>query len=126
MVLIFVAIDLFRFLAVHNELTYLSSRNILVISLVILGIVMSVANFLHVLKKEIAYGISGKLPTNFVVYMAVLIIYADIPINFTTLVASIGVLAIFVLVILGLKVIIPRAIELDEEELREREKAPQP
>ncbi len=126
LVLIFVAIDLFRFLYVNNELAFVSTRNTLVITLTILGVVMSVANFLHVWSKEVAFGISSKLPINFLAYVAVVIIYADITINLITLIASIGVLAVFILLILGMRIIIPKAIELDEDEYRERENAPVP
>lgn len=126
LILIFVAIDLFRYLAVHNELTYISARNMLVITLTLFGIVMTVANFLHFWSKEVAFGISGKLPVNFIAFMAVLIIYSNLPIDFVTLIASVGVMAMFVLLILGMKFIIPKAIELDEDEYLERENAPQP
>lgn len=126
LVLLFVAIDLFRFLYVHNELTYIGARNILVITLTVVGILLSVANFLHVWSKKFAYGISDKLPVNFLAYMTVLLVYSDLPIDFVTLIASIGILVIFVGVILGLKYLIPKAIELDEEEYIERENAPQP
>jgi len=126
LVLVFVAIDLFRFLYVHNELTFINPRNILVITLTVLGIIMSLANFLHIWSKDFAFGISSKLPINFIAFMAVLLIYSNLPISFLTLLSSIGIFIIFIGIILGIRYIIPRAIELDEDEYKERDNAPQP
>ncbi len=126
LVLIFVAIDLFRYLHVHNELTYLTPRNILVISLTIIGIALSVSNFLHAWSKKLAYGISGHLPINFLAFMAVLLVYSGLPIDFITFISSIGILILLAAFILLIKYIVPKAIELDEDEYLERENAPRP
>ncbi len=126
LVLIFVAIDLFRILYNSNELTFISQRNVLVITLTVVGIVLAVLNYLHLWNKEFAFGISSKLPTNFVVYMAVVLIYSRIPIDLYTLFASVIVLLIFILIILGIQFIVPKAIELDEDEYKESRNAPHP
>ena len=126
LVLIFVAIDLFRYLHIHNELTFLTPRNILVITLTLLGIALTVSNFLHAWSKSLAYGISGHLPINFLAFIAVMLVYSGLPVDFITLVSSLGILIIFIVLILLIKYIIPKAIELDEDEYLEREKAPKP
>ena len=54
------------------------------------------------------------------------LIYSNIAIDLLTLIASIGVLIIFILIIHAMRYIIPKVIELDEDEYKERDNAPEP
>jgi len=126
LVLVFVSIDLFRFLYTNDQLNYITGKNALAIIVAILGILLAVSNYLHVWSKDIAYGISGKLPINVLAYMSIILIYSNIPIDIITLIASLGILALFIIIILIIRFITPKAIELSEEEVLERERAPKP
>ena len=125
-VLIFVSLDLLRFLYMRDELYTITLRNALAIIVGVLGVLFTVSNFLHLWSRELAFGISGKLPTNFIAYVSIIIIYAQIPINFITVFASLGILVLFFILIKIIRIVVPKAIELDEEELAERENAPSP
>ena len=126
LVLVFVAIDLFRILYNRNELTYINERNVLAITLVVVGALLSTGNFLHIWSKEFALGVSAKLPINFLAYMAIILVYTKIPFDLITLFASIMVMVLFISVVVILRMIIPNAIELDEDEYKERRNAPNP
>ena len=126
LILIFVSIDLFRVLNAGGELSGVNPRNALAIAVATLGIILTASNFLHMWSREFAFGVSNHLPVNFIAYMSVIIIYAKIPLDIYTLIVSVGVFLLFVLLIYFIRFIVPRAIELDEEELNERKEAPSP
>ncbi|MFH1592764.1 MAG: hypothetical protein ABIB47_05350 [Candidatus Woesearchaeota archaeon] len=126
LIMIFVSIDLFRILNSGGELSDITPRIALAVGVATLGVFLTASNFLHLWSREFAFGMSNHLPMNFIAYMSVVIIYSRIPLDFYTLIASFGIFVVFVLLILLIRFIVPKAIELDIEELKEREEAPTP
>ena len=102
LVLLFVAIDLFRHtyeqsgLTLHN--TLFSGDIKIVISLVIFvfAILLLLVDFFHILPKKIAYAISSPIYINIMGLMGVIIVYSNnIPLDWTTLVACLCIMLIF-------------------------------
>ena len=89
LILIFVSLDLLRFLYTHGMLYYVTLENALVIAVVLLGLTLTTMTYFHILPKKAAFGLSSRLPINIVAYLAVVIIYAGIIIDFYTVAASI-------------------------------------
>lgn len=116
LVLIFVSLDLLRFLYTHSMLEYVTLYSALVIAVVLLGVVLTVMTYFHVLPKKAAFGLSSRLPINIIAYLAVVIIYAGIIIDFYTAVASVF-FAVFVGALLRLiSWLIPESGEIPELE----------
>jgi len=79
-----------------------------------LAVLLTVINFLHILPENMAYGLSSKLPLNFIAYIGLILIYSEIPIDFLTLAASIVLLVIVSTVIILLRSLIPTSTEVAE------------
>lgn len=88
LVLIFVAVDLFRHLSEVNAL-YFGLKAAVALSVVFLGVLLTSMQFFHVLPKELAYGVSDKFSINVIAYLAVILVYSDIPIDWVTALAVI-------------------------------------
>lgn len=85
LVLIFVSVDLVRFM-VNNALIYDFTHRHVVIAVVILeGALLMFVDFYHLLPKELAWGVSSKLPINFIAAAAIILVYSDIPFDLITL-----------------------------------------
>lgn len=122
LVLIFVSLDLLRFLYNHGMLDYVTLENALVIAVVLLGLTLTVMTYFHILPKEVAFGLSSRLPINIIAYLTVVIIYAGIIIDFYTAVASVF-FAVFVGAVLKLvSWLVPESGEIPElESIEENE-----
>lgn len=121
LVLIFVSLDLLRFLYIHGMLDYVTLENALVIAVVFLGLTLTVMTFFHVLPKELAYGFSSRLPINIVAYLAIVIVYAGIVIDFYTAVASVFFAVLVSLVLKLVSWLVPESGEIPELEKIEEE-----
>ncbi len=111
LVLVFVAVDIFRYLYNHALLETMSLKLAVAIALTMLAIILTVCNFLHLLPENVAYGLSAKLPMNFLAYLALLLVYSEVPIDWLTLLAAAGLLIVFSAVIILLQMIIPSSVE---------------
>jgi len=111
LVLLFVSIDLFRYLYNNNLLDTVTIKTALAIAVSLMALLLILVNFFHLIPESIAYGMSSKLPMNFIAYVSVLLVYSNIPLDFTTLVAAIAFLSIISLMIITLRSMIPTAIE---------------
>ena len=111
LVLIFVAVDIFRYLYNHNLLENMSIKLAIALTVSALGIVLTMLNFFHILPENLAYGLSSKLPMNFIAYIALILIYSKIPVDSTTLIASLGLLVTMSAVIILLRSLIPASLE---------------
>ncbi|MBT3262501.1 hypothetical protein HN992_00210 [Candidatus Woesearchaeota archaeon] len=114
LVVVFVALDIFRYLFNHQMLETMSLKLALAISVAMLAVLLTVINFLHILPENMAYGLSSKLPLNFIAYIGLILIYSEIPIDFLTLAASIVLLVIVSTVIILLRSLIPTSTEVAE------------
>lgn len=121
LVLIFVSLDIIKYLYVHGMLEYVMMENALAIAVIMLGLALTVMSFFHVLPKEVAFGLSSRLPINIIAYLTVVVIYAGIPINVTT-----GVAAVIFAILVGLFLklvgwLIPESGEIPELENIEKD-----
>ena len=112
LILIFVSLDLFRF--VYNYSAPSSSINLLLypiktlIAFIIImeGICLFFADFLHFLPRKLAFLVSSSLPVNLQAYIGLALVYTDIALDKYTLFA-----AILLFVILLLFFTIMKAVE---------------
>ena len=111
LVLLFVAVDMFRFLYNHDMLSVMTLKLALAITVAIMAILISMLNFLHLIPESLAYGMSSKLPMNFVAYIGLILIYSNIPADFITLLASALLLVVFSALIITMRSLVPSSVE---------------
>ncbi|MBT3865915.1 hypothetical protein HOF78_02305 [Candidatus Woesearchaeota archaeon] len=111
LVLLFVSVDIFRYLFNNNMLENMTTKLAIALAVTIMAILLTLINFLHILPENLAYGLSSKLPVNFLAYIALILVYSDIPADFMTFIASVGILVLFAAAIILLRKLIPVSIE---------------
>lgn len=121
LVLIFVSLDIIKYLYVHNMLEYVMLENALAIAVIMLGLALTVMSFFHVLPKEVAFGLSSRLPINIIAYLTVVVIYAGIPIDVITGVAAVIFAILVGLLLKFLSWLIPESGEIPELENIEKD-----
>ncbi len=84
-VLIFVAVDLIRYTYNLGELFSFNIKTLIIGLVIIDGILLTLIDFYHLLPKTFAFGLSSKLPINFLAYCAIIFIYESLPIDAITL-----------------------------------------
>lgn len=84
-VLIFVSVDLIRHTYIVGELFYFNIKTFALFLLIVDGLILTLINFYHLLPKNFAFGLSSKLPINFLAYCAIIFIYTEIPADMFTL-----------------------------------------
>lgn len=95
LVLIFISMDLFRFLSIRGELSFLQpnsyafAASLLVLIVLLEGIFMFVMDFSHLWPKFIAFHFTSHLTVNLIAYTSIVLIYGGVPINLATIVAAI-------------------------------------
>jgi len=111
MVLIFVSLDLLRFIYGNTGVNSLDVSNIplhnftaTIIALVIggAGFVMMFSNFFHIMPKKLSFFMSSSLPVNLMAYVAITLVYTSIPLNFITLLAA---LILFIILLVFFNII---------------------
>lgn len=110
LVLVFVGIDLLRRLFGDKFFANIKASTIIIITpysliaLLILfaGLTMILINFFHLLPKKFAFVLASPLTVNLTSYIAVIFIYAQMPINASTMIAA---LAFFMIVVLAIDLI---------------------
>ncbi|MBW3013774.1 hypothetical protein KY335_00860 [Candidatus Woesearchaeota archaeon] len=109
LVLIFVSIDLMRYLyhsplppALDNYFTQPLKTTIAVI-IFAEGIFLVFSNFLHWWPKKVAFFVSSPLPVNLTAYVAIAIVYTNVVFNWVTLVAAVILFFILLLIFTLLK-----------------------
>ena len=128
LVLIFVSIDLVRFLYNQeglNAFLYINPKMALIVAVFVEAIALTLMAFYHVMPKTVAFKFSSTLPMNFIAYMALLLVYTNIPIDGYTVLSAFGIMAIFVGVLSVIKFIEPKARETVSYEERLK-RAPSP
>lgn len=108
-VLIFVALDLFRYLNSQGILGFTDFRNLLAIGILLEGIVMAVIGFLHMLPEGFAFSLGAKLPTSVITYMAIVLTYVPYKIDAWIVAFSVAIIIIITLVLSSLRKLIPSA-----------------
>ena len=107
-VLFFVSIDLLRYVYEHNydpafwTFVFSNLKGLFVAFIVGLGGVwLLLANFFHLLPKRLAFFISGSLPINVIAYVAIAVVYSDVPFDLITMTAGL-ILFIILMLTFGL------------------------
>jgi len=107
LVLVFVSASLAKYIYM-NELYFSLVKLSAVAVLIFTGLELMFIDFFHILPKKIAFGISSKIPINFLAFMAIILVYTELPIDKITLLAFL-VLLIFLILFIGLlHIIIPQ------------------
>ncbi len=122
LVLIFVSIDLIRYLYNSNNLLFffnvvdmsIFSKNVVVFVVIIIGFLLVLLDFYHALPKKFAYGISSKSPINFLALIAIILVYSNISLDWIT-----GVAILFLAIIVYILVAIIYFLAPKERKLRE-------
>jgi hypothetical protein len=116
LVLVFIAIDLFRHLFEPSGLsitqfiaTTSDIKIIIPLWIIFMAIILMVVDFFHFLPKKVAYMISSPTYVNLIALLGIIIVYAPmIPLEWTTILACVILFIIANLISLGLYYIIPR------------------
>lgn len=128
LVLIFVSIDMVRLLYTQKGLQafmYVNPKVALILAVIIEGIALTLMAFYHILPEHVAFNFSSALPMNFIAYISILLVYTNIPIDFYTVLAAFGIMAILVLILTIVKIIEPKSYDVTGLEKYVR-KAPTP
>ena len=114
LVLIFISASLLKQMYLQGGLTYnIDPVQLGTISAVLLvGFILTTLDYFHVIPEEIAFGLSSRLPINFLAYAAILMVYGSLPIDFIT---AVGFVIVLILLSIALKVInnmVPKVKEI--------------
>ena len=112
LVLIFVSIDLLRYMYNIGQFGF-NPRMAIVVSIVFVGMLFTLLDFFHLLPKSLAFVISSRLPINFLALIGVILVYTNIPIDYITFFAFV----LFLFIIGGflrlIQLVIPESYDLD-------------
>ena len=114
LVLIFVSLDILRVLYGRGMLEYVTLESALAISVVLIGFTLTLLTFFHILPKELAFGLSSRLPINIIAYLTIVIIYAGILIDVYTAVTAVIFAILVGMVLKIISWLIPESGEIPE------------
>jgi len=125
MILIFVSLNLLGYMYTNNILAVDIVNTAFSIAVGVMGSLLLIFNFFHALPEQLAFGISSALPVNFLAYMAVILVYSNIIVDYTTVFASIIFLIMWTVFIWIVNKIIPSAWSpnLTKEDVPEPDKS---
>lgn len=95
LVLIFASIDLLRFLHNQGTLFETSIKNLVVAVFMVMGVTLTFLNYFHLMPEELAFGISSGNTVNIIVLFLIIVVYSQIPIDYVTALAVLGLMVIF-------------------------------
>lgn len=124
MILVFVSLNLLSYLYKNDLLKTDLINTSFSISIGVIGIMLLILNFFHALPETLGFGISNSMPVNFLAYMAVILVYSGIAVDYTTVFSSFIFLIIWSVVIGIIHRLIPRAWSpnISKEEVPEPDK----
>ena len=108
--LIFIAILLAKHLYDHQILYDLSKISV-VSSVLMMGVLLAILDFYHLLPEEIAFKISAKLPVDFLAFIAIVLVYTSIKLDWITAAAFFAVLVVLVILIWLVHTLSPKVRE---------------
>jgi len=91
--LMFVGINLMQQLSSNNLL--LTNKALFIYAIIVYNLVQLVLNYFHLMPKKISFVINSAVPVNVITYLAILIVYSNIAVDFSTIIASIMLILIF-------------------------------
>lgn len=109
MILVFISLNLLSYLYKKGVLSIDLVGTSFSISIGVIGIILLILNFFHILPPTLVFGISNNLPINFLAYMAVILVYSGIEVDYTTVFSSFIFLIIWSVIIGIIHKLIPRA-----------------
>jgi len=111
LVLIFIAVMLAKHLYETGTL-YTDQLKFTIIAIVILtGITLTLIDFFHWLPERIAFKISAKVPINYIAFIAIILVYTNIPLNWLTFWAFVTILIALLIIIGVIHFITPKVRE---------------
>ncbi len=117
MVLIFVAMDLFRHLWEHtidpdilNVLMTHLSKSALIMFLALGSAWLFIADFFHFIPKSIAFMLSSSIPIKVIAYVTIVLVYTNLPFDWATLAASVALFLLLFIVFRLVQFFIPVSI----------------
>jgi len=90
LILIFISANLVKHIVV-NDLWTDPIRAGTVITLLLVGLILTLLDYFHALPESWAFAVSSKFPISFVAFLAILFVYGDIPLDYVTLAAFVGI-----------------------------------
>lgn len=114
LVLIFVSMNLLRFVYVNKLYDPLTIKAALVFALILVGLFLSGLSFFHVLPKNLAFAFYSKSPINIAALIVVLLVYSDIPVDLATSLSVILLGIILYLLIRFVWFLVPEVLEVEE------------
>jgi hypothetical protein len=94
LVLVFVATDLLRYIYTTPQIENAGLKTAVALFVLFQGFSLTYAEFFHFLPKKAAFFIAEPVPVNTTAYVAMAIVYADIPLDLATLAAAAGMFAV--------------------------------
>ena len=111
-VLIFVSVDLLRYLYNAGRLE-LGIELALICAIILVGIVLTILDFFHELPKHFAFVVSSKLPMNYLALVSIILIYSGINIlEAETIIALLLFLLLLYVIIKLIHAIVPKSLEV--------------
>ena len=96
LVLLFVAMDLFRYLYTHSlykdffNYIFLNVQGVFIAVIIALeGVWLLFANFFHILPKRFAFFASASLQINMTAYVAIVLVYSNLVLDLATIIAAV-------------------------------------
>ena len=108
LVLIFVSLNLAQHLYQQDLLVTDLVKTAIIIGVFVEGIILSFIDFFHILPKRFAYQFSSAIPINFIAYMAIILVYTNIPIDYITGIAFFVIFAMLSTLIAIIHIIEPK------------------
>ena len=96
MYLLFVSVDLIRYLIVNNQIMN-TIKVYFIVFIVIYAFIMSILDFYHKLPRHVAFKTSSKSILGFTAYIAIIVVYSDILLNLNNLSTATTLASIFLL-----------------------------
>ena len=114
LILIFISASLIRFMYQQGYLTYNLEpiRIAAVSSVLIVGFIITLLDYFHAIPEEVAFGISSRVPINFLSFTSIFLVYGDFKIDFVTAIAFTFILGLLGLMLKGLHKIVPKFKEI--------------
>ncbi|MEA3378749.1 MAG: hypothetical protein U9Q69_03855 [Nanoarchaeota archaeon] len=114
LILIFISVDLLRFLYNQGLLFQFSVHNALVAAIILEGFLLTFFNFFHLMPKSFAFGLSSGQTVNVIMLFVIVLIYSQLPLNYITAISCALLAIILLLSIKIIQIIQPTFIEEGE------------
>lgn len=113
-ILLFTAFNLLRHIYTNNILTIFNGiidpvKTWLIFAIAMIGIVVAILDFYHLLPKRIAFAISSILPVYVLAFVVSVIVYSSIPVDLVTLFAGVAIFVCLGLVFMIIHIFEPKS-----------------